>query len=61
MAWPVSTPSLATRSALLAQPDQARDHAFSLPFIPLYHMLDGIRQTERYRRLIDRIGVVPPG
>jgi hypothetical protein len=45
----------------LAQLEQAeRDHAFSLPFIPLYQMLDGIRQTERYRRLIDLVGVVPP-
>ena len=60
MAWPVSTPSLATRSALRRIDQAERDHAFSLPFIPLYHMLDGIRQTERYRRLIDRIGVVPP-
>jgi serine/threonine-protein kinase len=45
----------------LAQLEQAeRDHGFTLPFIPRFPMLDGIRQTERYRRLIERVGVIPP-
>jgi tetratricopeptide (TPR) repeat protein len=44
-----------------AQLEQAeRDRAFTLPFIPQYPMFDGIRKTERYRRLIERVGVVPP-
>ncbi len=44
-----------------AQLEQAeRDRAFTLPFLPIYPMFDGIRQTERYRRLIERIGVIPP-
>ena len=44
-----------------AQLEQAeRDRAFTLPFLPIYPMLDGIRETQRYRRLIERVGVVPP-
>jgi len=37
-----------------------REHAFTLPFIPVYPMFDGVRATTRYRRLIERIGVEPP-
>jgi hypothetical protein len=44
-----------------AQLEQAeRDRAFTLPFLPTYPMFDGIRRTERYRRLIERVGVVLP-
>ena len=37
-----------------------RDRAFTLVFLPEYPMFDGVRKTERYRRLIERVGVVPP-
>ena len=37
-----------------------RDRAFTLAFLPIYPMFDGIRGTQQYRRLIERIGVVSP-
>jgi len=43
-----------------AQLEQAeRDRAFTLAFLPICPMFDGIRNNERYRQLIERVGVVP--
>jgi serine/threonine-protein kinase len=37
-----------------------RERAFTLPWLPRLPMFDAIRGSERYRRLIRRVGVVPP-
>jgi len=44
--------------ALLQQAEH--DRAFTLPFLPNLPIFDGIRRTDGYRRLIERLGVVPP-
>ena len=52
---------LGDTASALAQLDQAeRDRGFTLPWLPLWPMFDGFRKTERYRRLVDLVGVVPP-
>ena len=49
-----------TARAFMLLEQAERERAFTLPFLPTYPMFDGVRGTERYRRLIERVGVVPP-
>ena len=35
-----------------------RDTAFTLAFLPTFPMFDSIRHTERFKRLVDRVGVI---
>ena len=36
------------------------DTAFTLAWIPFFPLFDGIRGTEDYRRVVERVGVVRP-
>ncbi len=42
--------------ALLEQAE--RDTAFTLAFLPTFPMFESIRNTERFKRLVDRVGVI---
>jgi hypothetical protein len=36
------------------------DTAFTLAWLPLFPLFEGIRGTEDYRRVVGRVGVVQP-
>ena len=40
--------------------EAAEDRAFTLVFLANYPMFNSLHKSARYRRLVDRIGVVPP-
>jgi serine/threonine protein kinase/Tfp pilus assembly protein PilF len=47
-----------TARALVMLRAAAVDTAFTLAWLPLFPMFDGIRGTEEYRRVVERVGVV---
>ena len=47
------------RALEMLRPAEA-DTAFTLAWLPLFPLFEGIRGTEDYRRVVGRVGVVQP-